>query len=46
MSPFTNLMKILGIFCLVSRLKINIKKSTLLRIGVEEGNVTELETLV
>ena len=45
-SSFTNLLTIVGLFCLVSELKINMAKSILLGLGVEEEAVRSLAEMV
>ena len=45
-SSFTHLLTILGAFCSVSGLKINMAKSTLLGLGVEEDIARSLAELV
>ncbi|PON89716.1 hypothetical protein TorRG33x02_145500 [Trema orientale] len=45
-NSFINLLKVLGIFCLVSSLKVILEKSMLLGIGMDEGFVSELASMV
>ena len=45
-SSFKNLLTVVGLFCTVSGLKINMAKSTLLGMGVDEGTVISLADLV
>ena len=45
-SSFRNLLTVVGLFCSVSGLKINMAKSTLLGMGVDEDSVTSLVELV
>ena len=41
-SSFRNLLTVLGLFCSVSDLKINMGKSTILRMGVDNDTVSSL----
>ena len=41
-SSFRNLLTVVGLFCSVSGLKINMAKSTLLEMGVDEDSITSL----
>ena len=43
---FNNLLTLVGLFCSVLGLKINMAKSILLGLGVDEGSVTSLAELV
>ena len=45
-SSFKNLLTVLALFCYVSRLKINVSKSTLLGIAVEEETILAMAELV